>query len=88
VLRGARLQAAARSMVSRTKVGVPFADDPDQVSLVWFDFWPQEQFEYVYDFGDNWEHRSSSRKNPNVPPQVAVQEFNCASLEILVAPDI
>jgi hypothetical protein len=44
--------------------GVSFADDPDQVRLADFGFRPQERFEYVYDFGDNWEHQISVEKIP------------------------
>lgn len=36
--------------------GVSFADSPDKVKLSDFHFQPHERFEYVYDFGDNWEH--------------------------------
>ena len=36
--------------------GISFADNPDKVRLSDFRFKPHEEFEYVYDFGDNWEH--------------------------------
>jgi Plasmid pRiA4b ORF-3-like protein len=36
--------------------GVHFADDPDKIRLSDFHFQPQDRFEYLYDFGDNWEH--------------------------------
>ena len=42
--------------------GVPFADDPDQIRLTGFGFRPHEHFEYVYDFGDNWEHQITVEK--------------------------
>jgi hypothetical protein len=42
--------------------GVQFADDPDRIRLSDFRFRPQERFEYLYDFGDNWEHRISLEK--------------------------
>ena len=42
--------------------GVHFADDPDKIKLSDFQFRPQERFEYVYDFGDNWEHKISVEK--------------------------
>jgi hypothetical protein len=42
--------------------GVLFADDPDKVRLSEFRFQPQERFEYLYDFGDNWEHKISLEK--------------------------
>ena len=42
--------------------GVPFADDPDKVRLSDFRFQPQERFEYLYDFGDSWEHKISLEK--------------------------
>jgi Plasmid pRiA4b ORF-3-like protein len=36
--------------------GISFADRPDKVRLSEFHFQPHERFEYVYDFGDRWEH--------------------------------
>jgi len=38
---------------------VQLADDPHKIRLSAFRFRRQERFEYVYDFGDNWEHKIS-----------------------------
>jgi len=51
-----------RELVSSYAGGVPFADDPDKVRLSDFRFQPQERFEYLYDFGDSWEHKISLEK--------------------------
>jgi hypothetical protein len=42
--------------------GVHFADDPDKIKLSDFQLRPPERLEYVYDFGDNWEHNISVEK--------------------------
>jgi hypothetical protein len=48
--------------------GVHFADRPEKIKLSDFQLRPQERFEYVYDFGDNWEHNISVEKTLPVDP--------------------
>lgn len=49
--------------------GISFADDPEQVSLSAFGFWPRERFLYEYDFGDAWLHEVRIEQRLSVDPK-------------------